>query len=615
MHGGFFHGASHGQADEEVFGDVFDERVIRRLLPYVLPYRNMVAVGILAMLVYSGTHVAVPWIIKVGIDDYIAVGDLSGLGLIMLLFVGNAFLNWGANHLQQIAMEKVGQGVLHDLRGDMFAHLQRQSVGFYDKTEVGRLISRVQGDVWQLQEFTTIIVMTLGDILSLVGVIAALLLMDLNLGLITMTVLPVLIVVMLVWQPYARRAFVRVRLAVSIVNAALNENIAGVRVVQSMNREDRNLEVFDGKNREHLDSNLIAGGMGAGLLPPVDILTGVAIGLVIYFGSGMVSDNALAVGALIAFIMYIQRFFEPIRDMTMQYSQLQRSMASGARIFDLLDATPEIVDAPGAKDLPRLRGEVEYKDLSFSYIPGDDVLKKVNLHVAAGETVAIVGPTGAGKTTLVSLLARFYEVPRGRGAILVDGHDVRDATRRSLARQMGMVLQEPFLFSGTVKDNIKYNHFRVSDERMIEVAKAVGAHEFVMKLEDGYDTHLGERGGNISPGQRQLLSLARAIVADPRILILDEATANVDSYSEMLIQRALQQLLVGRTAIVIAHRLSTVRGADKIVVLHHGEIVEVGSHRELLEVDGLYTHLYRMSLASLERISANDGDGSDGHHD
>ena len=609
MHGGFFHGVSHGQADEEVFGDIFNQHVIRRLLPYVLPYKHMVALGVAAMLVYSGTQVAVPWIIKIGVDDYITRGDLSGLGWVMAMFAGNALLNWGSGYLQQIAMEKVGQGVLYDLRGDMFAHLQRQSVGFYDKTEAGRLISRVQGDVWQLQEFTTIIVMTLGDMLSLVGVIAALLLMDLNLGLITMTVLPVLILVMMVWQPYARRAFMRVRLAVSIVNASLNENIAGVRVVQSMNRQDRNMEVFDGKNREHLDANLVASRMGAGLLPPVDILTGAAIGLVIYFGSGMVSDDALGVGALIAFVMYIQRFFDPIRDMTMQYSQLQRSMASGTRIFDLLDASPEVVDAPGARDLPRLRGEIEYRDLSFSYALGDDVLKNVNLHVAPGETVAIVGPTGAGKTTLVSLLARFYEVPRGRGAVLVDGHDIRDVTRRSLAKQMGMVLQEPFLFSGTVRDNIKYNHVRTSDERMIEVARAVGADEFIMRLEDGYDTHLGERGGNISPGQRQLISLARAIVADPRILILDEATANIDSHSEILIQRALQQLLKGRTSIVIAHRLSTVRGADKIVALHHGEIVETGTHRELLARDGLYAHLYRMSLASLEQMASAAGDG------
>ncbi|MCH8062572.1 MAG: ABC transporter ATP-binding protein [Chloroflexi bacterium] len=357
----------------------------------------------------------------------------------------------------------------------------------------------------------------------------------------------------------------------------------------------------------------------------------------------MVVGTQLEVGVLIAFIMYIQRFFDPIRNLTMQYTQLQRSMASGARIFELLDTEPDLIDAPNAARLPALRGEVELKGLTFSYAAAEeialldkevgegrngrrdgdsrrgkngvapDVLKNANLHINAGETVAIVGPTGAGKTTLVSLISRFYDVPRSGGAILVDGIDIRDVTRSSLAGQMSMVLQEPFLFSGTVGDNIKYNNTSATDEQMIEAAKAVGAHDFIMEMEEGYDTYLAERGVNLSLGQRQLISFARAIVADPRILILDEATANIDSYTEMLIQKALVKLLKGRTAIVIAHRLSTIRGADKIVVLDLGEIVEVGTHDELLEKGGLYSHLYHMNYASIEAPMAaatGDGDGA-----
>ena len=611
MHG-MFHGATRGPADEEIFGKLYDQRVVGRMLPYIWPHRNLAGLAILAMLVYTGTQVAVPWLIAIGIDSFIFEGNFGGLTVVFAFFIATAVLNWGANYGQQLAMAKVGQGVLYGLRSDMFAHLQKLSLRFYDKTEVGRIMSRVQGDVNQLQEFMSLVVMTLGDMLSLVGIVVALLIMNVKLGLISMVVLPILILIMAVWQSYARRAFMEVRRTISIVNGALNENITGVRVVQSMNRQGRNLEIFDGKNRNNFEASLWANRLSAGLVPPVDVLTAVAIGLALFFGSRMITTGELEVGALIAFVMYIQRFFDPIRNLTMQYNQFQRSMASGVRIFDLLDTELDLVDAPDAKPVPRLKGEVEFKDVSFSYIPGEDVLKGVNLHVRPGETVAVVGPTGAGKTTLVSLLSRFYDVPQHRGAILVDGHDIRDVTRKSLVSQMSMVLQEPFLFSGTVRDNIKYNRVNASDEQMIEAAKAVGAHEFVERLEHGYDTFLAERGVNLSVGQRQLVSFARAIVADPRILILDEATANIDSYTELLIQRALQRLLKGRTAIVIAHRLSTIRGADKIVVIHLGEVVEVGTHPQLMEDDGLYAHLYHMNYASIEEPlpMAGDGNGS-----
>jgi len=595
--------ASANQAEEETFGTAYNGRVITRFLPYLTPHKGSVAVAITATLVFSATQISAPWLIKIGIDEFIKAGNFSGLTWIVALFFGAAIINWMSSFIQNYTIARVGQGILFRLRGDMFAHLQKLSLGYFDKTEVGRIMSRVQGDVFQLQEFLAVAIVTAGEVLSLIGIIAALILLNMELGLISMSVWPLLVLVVIFWQPLAKKSFIRVRKAMSTVNGALNENITGVRVVQSMNRQDRNLQLFSEKNRENLAASTQATKLSSGLIPLVDTLTAVSIGAVIFFGSGMVSNNTLEIGALIAFILYVQKFFDPLRNLTMQYTQLQRAMASGERIFELLNIKPDLLDKENAQELPTVKGEIQFVNVSFRYSAGEDVLKNINLHFLPGETVAIVGPTGAGKTTLTSLFSRFYDVEEGRGSVLIDGHDIRDISRISLASQVSMVPQEPFLFSGTIADNIRYNHTSITNQDIVNATMLVGAHDFISDLEDGYNTYLHERGVNLSMGERQLLSFARAIAADPRILILDEATANIDSATESFIQKALKQVLKGRTAVVIAHRLSTIRGADKIVVLDHGEVMEVGNHQSLLDNEGLYAHLYKMNYAAIENTA------------
>ncbi|MDA1215911.1 MAG: ABC transporter ATP-binding protein [Chloroflexi bacterium] len=609
-HGGYGGGiARAGQESfDEELGKLYDNKVMLRLSHYMKPYRLLGFAGILTILMYTSAVVAIPWIIRTAIDKHIAVGDLNGLNRLVIAFALLLVVHFAANYLHQVILAYTGQRVLHDLRSELFSHLQDLSMGFHNKYPVGAIMSRVQNDVYQLQEFFFILIMSLADLLALFVIIGAMFIMAPMLAGLTLVTIPLLIIVIIIWQQYARKSFLRVRQAIARVNVGLQENISGIRVVQGLNRQDTNYDNFDNLNTEHLQANLQSSRISAGLMPVVEGFTAVALATTVMVGGQLALDGVLEIGVLIAFALYIQRIFDPIRQMTMQYTQLQKAMASGSRIFDMLDLKPEVQDKPDALPMPLIQGAVKFEGVEFAYTPGSPVLQNIDLTVEPGELVAFVGPTGAGKTTMVALLARFFDVTAGR--ITIDGADVRDVVRTSMAKQMGMVPQEPFLFSDTVSENIRYSHTEASAEEVEEAAKAVGAHEFIMGLKDGYDTVLGERGGNLSIGQRQLISFARALVADPRILVLDEATASIDTHTEQIIQGALQRLLIGRTAFVIAHRLSTIRNADKIVVMQQGQIVEIGTHDELLAKNGLYAQHHALhqgvSVDDVHDNGAND---------
>jgi ATP-binding cassette subfamily B multidrug efflux pump len=537
------------------------------------------------------------------IDHALVAGasDRQLLTFGVLIFFGIVTLNFIANLVQETLVARIAERLLINLRRAMYAHLQRVSLSFMDKTEVGRLMSRLQGDVHALQEFLETSVFAIGDLVLLVGITVVLLVLDWRLGLLTLSVVPVLVVVRIAWLPRARQAFLRARVTSSTLNGALAEGIHGVRTVQGMGREAVNLELFEDKVKDNLDAQLRSTWLAQIMVPIVDTLTGAAMGIVIVVGGMAVLDDRLDLGVMVAFLFYVQRFFDPIRSLTMQYSVMQRAMASGQRIFEVLDVPVEVRDKAGALDPATIDGAVEFRGVTFGYVQGLPILRDVSFRVEPGETVALVGPTGSGKTSTMALVHRFYDVWQGQ--VLVGGHDVRDLTQASLGRHIAMVLQEPFLFTGTVAENIRYAATWASFDQVRAAARAVGADEFIMRLPQGYETPLEQRGGNLSQGQRQLISFARALVADARILVLDEATASVDSYTERLIQAALARLLEGRTGLVIAHRLATIRNADRIIVLQEGRVVETGSHDQLMRRRGLYARLYRLNYASFDDLA------------
>lgn len=601
--------------DDAVFGKVYDHKVVTRLASYLKHYKINIAVAFIAMVIFTLTSLYTPLLLRDAINvattgnteqiNFIAKfillifnvqGTLPTVVAIFLIFIANGLISWGGQYLQLYTMGNIGRRVLLTLRLQMFDHLQKLALSFYDRNEVGRIMSRVQNDVAALQEILSNgLLLVFSDFLTLIGIILITINMNTQLALITMTVIPVMVIIMIVWQKYSKSAFMGIRQAISVVNSGLQENISGARVIQSLSREDVNFQRFDNVNEANLDANLRAARLSSGLQLSIEPLVGISIAMVIIFGGARVIGGSLSLGALVGFVLYVQRFFEPIRGLSMQYAELQRAMAGGQRIFEVLDTRIEIVDDPEAIEMPPIRGNIDYNNVSFSYFEGKEVIHDVDLHIKPGETIAFVGATGAGKSTMVALVSRFYEVTKG--SLSIDGYDIRKVTQESLRKQIGVVLQEPFLFSGTIKENIMYGREDATEEKMIEAAKVVGAHDFIMRLMRGYDTTLQERGSNLSQGQRQLISFARAILSDPRILILDEATANIDTQTEIVIQQALKKLLQGRTSLVIAHRFSTIHDANRVVVMENGNIVEIGNHKELIEKKGIYHHLYTMSYA------------------
>jgi ABC-type multidrug transport system fused ATPase/permease subunit len=555
------------------------------------PYKTRTMFSIFSLLLATATALAPPFLAKYAIDDGIQKQNLTALWVIVIAFLLAGLANWGMSYVQTYLTGWVGERILADLRMKLFGHLQRLSLGFFERNRAGVIISRLTNDVEALDQLVTDGVTTLvQSSLTLLGTAILLFVLDWRLALATLAVIPIMSVGTVLFRIHSARAYAAVRERLGLVTATLAEDIAGMRIVQAFTREDRNIGHFHEVAEHYREANMRTVVLNALYFPFVDLVSSVALAVVLGYGGYLYFGGAVSLGTLFAFTLYVQNFFDPVQQLSQLYSTFLSATAALDKIMDVLDEEPQVLDKPGARELPTVEGHVRFEHVRFGYGEGPNVLPDLDLDVPAGTTAALVGHTGAGKSTIAKLLARFYDPRAGR--ITIDGIDLREVTQASLRRQLGIVPQEGFLFAGTVAENIAFGRPDAAGEEIVRAAQAVGAHDFILRLENGYETEVQERGSRLSLGQRQLVALARALLADPRILILDEATSSVDIGTERKIERALRLLLSGRTAFIIAHRLSTIRDADLIVVLEHGRIVEQGSHDELMEKRGLYTSLY-----------------------
>ena len=593
-------------SDEDIRSRSFDYNIIKRFMPYVMVYKKDVFLGFFFIMLLTVASLLIPLVVKNLIDksdclvgascqdiDQVKNSILIGL----LQFLGLAVIVASSIFLSDSIIEKVGENILLDLRKKMFMHLQDVSISFMDKTDVGRLMSRLQGDVAAMQEALQTSVFAIGDFVLICGIITVLLSMNLQLGIMTLLVMPLMVIVRMFWLPRAREAFLDARVKSSAATSYLAENINGIRTIQSFNRQQFNSLVYENKANELLRAQLRASKFSSLMLPTVETLTGISFAIIIIVGASLVINDKITAGVMVAYMLLVQRFFDPIRTISMQYNSMQRAMASGYRIFEVLDIPVTIKDPKKPLDCP-LDGSIKFDNVSFAYVERNYILNDFNLTIENGERIGIVGPTGAGKSTISNLIHRFYDTNKGK--VILGGVEIRKLSQEYIGKKVGMVLQDPFLFSGTILDNVKYGNKDVSLNDVEKATKELGMMDFINSLDDGFNTVIGQRGSDLSMGQRQLLSILRALVADTQYLILDEATSSIDSYTEKKIQNALDILLQNRTSITIAHRLATVRKCDKIIVLNAGKVEEIGSHEQLLDNQGLYSKLYNLNYSSFD---------------
>ena len=612
-HGSGGHFTGLDDDEEDYRRSVSDWVLSKRMFAYTLRYRRRVLLTFAAVLFNSAINLLPPILFTWAIDRYITKLDMAGLAILAAAFIIVNLVTFGTQFAQNYLIEWLAAKMEYDMRLDAFRHLQKLSLGYFADKEVGAVVSRLTNDIEKITELVSLgLVGVIADLLTLVGIMAIMLWMDVRLSLITFTVIPMTIIFMVLWGNRVRRVYRETRKTIASVSAQMEESVSGIKEIQSYSKEGNTRTEFQRVNVSNMEANVEASRVMSAFWPAVTIFTAVGQGLVLWFGGTEVIEGALTVGILFGFISYLSRFFMPIQDLSMFWNSVQSALAAAERIFKVIDTPIGIDDALDAITLDDIEGRITFEKMSFGYNEDQPILNDINLVVEPNTTVALVGPTGVGKTTLVNLLYRFYDPSTGR--ITIDGVDLRRVNVHSLRVKMGIVLQDPFLFSGTIMENIKYGKPLVSNTEVIAVSKAIGAHDFIEKLPEGYNTEVKERGGRLSIGQRQLVSLARALIVNPRILIMDEATSSIDAYTELLIQSAMNHVLEGRTAFIIAHRLSTVRNADMIVVLDQGRIVEQGKHEELLMKDGLYRRLYEMQFKTDQpeentNMSEAKGDG------